>query len=269
MPDRNFPEFGSSMLGVRAAKRKAEAMKRNRSEEGIALIAVLWALTLLSLVAAALIVETRTSTRVARNMADTAAARAAADAGIQRAILDLIAPKANKTFRADGMVYGWHFADSTVRISVQDVRGKVNLNRAQEGPLAALFSVGGVDPGTAQSLADAVADFRDVDDVKHRHGAERAEYRAAGLAWGPKNAPFQTVDELEQVLGMTAEIYERVATDLTIYTGAAGSEYVPGYRIRADARSSNGGVFVREAMVLAIPEPSSVPVRFFSWQQRP
>jgi hypothetical protein len=37
------------MLGLRAAKRKAEAMSR-RSEEGIALIAVLWALTLLSII---------------------------------------------------------------------------------------------------------------------------------------------------------------------------------------------------------------------------
>ena len=63
---------------------------RGRSEEGIALIAVLWTLTLLSLIAAALSFETRINDRVARNMADSAATRAAADAGIERAILDLV-----------------------------------------------------------------------------------------------------------------------------------------------------------------------------------
>jgi general secretion pathway protein K len=51
-----------------------------RTEDGIALIAVLWLLTLLSIIAAALSLETRSDARIARNMADVAAARAAADA---------------------------------------------------------------------------------------------------------------------------------------------------------------------------------------------
>jgi general secretion pathway protein K len=59
----------------------------------------------------------------------------------------------------------------------------------------------GFDPDQAESLADAIADFRDADNLKHLRGAEEPEYRAAGLAWGPKNAPFQTVEELQQVLG--------------------------------------------------------------------
>ena len=64
---------------------------RGKSEEGIALIAVLWAIVLLSIVAVTLTFESRSSIRTARNGADTAAARSAADAGIQRAVLDLVA----------------------------------------------------------------------------------------------------------------------------------------------------------------------------------
>ena len=41
-------------------------------EEGIALIAVLWMLILLSMMAAALSLEFHSSTRIARNMADDA-----------------------------------------------------------------------------------------------------------------------------------------------------------------------------------------------------
>jgi general secretion pathway protein K len=247
-----------------------------RSEQGIALIAVLWALTLLSVIAAALIVETRSSARVARNMADKAATRAAADAGIQRVMLDLMAPEADREFRADGTVYGWPFAGSNVRISLRDENGKVNLNLAAEELLAALFSAVGVDPEKARSLADAVADFRDADHLKHLNGAEEADYRAAGLPWRPKDAPFAEVEELQQVLGMTPGIYELVAPDLTVYTfgatinpelasarltaalGQAQSRYLGRssgrlYSIRAEAKSSNGGVFVREAVARRLP----------------
>jgi general secretion pathway protein K len=102
-----------------------------RSEEGIALIAVLWMLTLLSIIAAALSLETRSSLRIARNMAENAAARAAADAGIQRAVLDLVntpgAPADARGFRTGGRAYAWRFANSTVHISVQDEASKIDL----------------------------------------------------------------------------------------------------------------------------------------------
>ena len=268
---------------------------RGKSEEGIALIAVLWTLTLLSIIAAALSLETRSNTRIAHNMAEYAAARAAADAGIQRAILDLVAspgaPKDTGKFRADGTVYAWPFAKSTVHISVQDERGKINLNEAPEALLAALFGSVGVDPGKAQSLADAVADFRDADDFLRARGAEEGDYRAAGLAWGPKNAPFEAVEELQQVLGMTAETYQRVAPYLTIYSLAGeinpamagervtgilrqtdfGSAYFsrsPGmaYSIRAEARGYSGAMFVREAVVQLGPQ-ETVPVQILVWRQ--
>ena len=263
-------------LGAHAVTGRTEAM-RNKSEEGVALIAVLWTLTLLSIIAAALSLETRSSTRIARNMAENAAARAAADAGIQRAILDLEAstgaPTDARGFSTDGTVYAWRFANCKVHISVKDEAYKVDLNIAPESLLAALFASVGVDPGKAQSLAAAIADFRDSDNLARPSGAEEAEYRDAGLAWGPKNAPFQTVEELQQVLGMTAEIYGRVAPDLSVYSvtatipaaadgrvtrilrragfDSASIATAPRivFSIRAEAESSNGGVFVREAIV--------------------
>jgi general secretion pathway protein K len=242
---------------------------RGRSEEGIALIAVLWMLTLLSIIAVALSLESRTSTRIARNMADSAAARAAADAGIQRAILDLIAaPGADtKKLSADGTVFDWRFANSTVRISAQNELSKVNLNQAPEAALAALLASVGVDPGKAQSLADAIADFRDADNLVRPHGAEEPDYRAAGLAWSPKNAPFEAVEELRQVLGMTTAIYKQVAPYLTVYSVGAGALFgTPEsvYSIRAEADGPNGAAFAREAIVQLI---GATPVQILVWRQ--
>ena len=270
----------------------------DKGDEGIALIVVLWMLLLLSIIAAALIIETRSSTRIALNMTEGAALRAAADAGIQRAILELADARSNGALdtvklRPDGTVYAWPFGNSTVRISVQDERGKINLNEATEQVLIALFRSVGVDPDKAQSLAAAIADFRDADNLMRPGGAEEAEYQAAGLPWGPKNAPFEAVEELKQVLGVTPEIYQQVFPDLTIYSasnainpalagegltgiliqaGINNSQYLRSperaYSIRAQASDSNGAVFVREAVVQVFAE-SPIPVVVLSWGARP
>ena len=49
---------------------------RSRGRNGIALVAVLWVLVLLSIIAAAFLHETRTETKLARNLVDNAKARA-------------------------------------------------------------------------------------------------------------------------------------------------------------------------------------------------
>jgi len=260
---------------------------RLRSEEGIALVAVLWVLALLSLIAALLSLETRTDARIARNSIDLAAAQAAADAGIDRAILDLISSETEKKFRADGTPYNWHFAGSDVRISVRDESDKVNINTAPAALLASWFASVGFDPNSAQSLANKIADFRDSDNLPHSDGAEESEYRAAGLTWGPKNSPFEGVEELQQVLGMTAGIYDRVAPQLTVYSvgapinpTAAGKQLAAVlrqaggtnllvsrgliYSIRSEAFRPNGGTFVREAVV---ERRSTSSPRVLSWRQ--
>jgi general secretion pathway protein K len=237
-----------------------------RSDEGIALIAVLWVLILLSIIAASVSRETRTDVSISRNMVDIAMARAAADAGIQRAILDLVSVPNTEMVRADGRIYGWRFASSTVQISTRDDSTKIDLNHAPETSLSALFASVGVDASKAESLADAIADFRDPDNFPHRHGAEAAEYVAAGLAWGPKNAPFEAVEELEQVLGMTPQVYERVAPYLTTYNPPAPTMFAEppkAYSIRAEAKCAQGATFVRAAIVQLEAGNSQI----LSWRQ--
>jgi general secretion pathway protein K len=71
----------------------------------------------------------------------------------------------------------------------------------------------------AQALSDAIQDWIDPDDTTRPNGAEIAQYKAAGLSYGPKNAPFDTVSELQQVLGMTYDLYEKIEPGITIYSG--------------------------------------------------
>ena len=44
------------------------------------------------------------------------------------------------------------------------------------------------------------------------------EYRDAGRDYGPSGAPFQSLDELRDVLGMTPELFAKLEPHLSIYT---------------------------------------------------
>ncbi|RMD62072.1 MAG: general secretion pathway protein GspK, partial [Alphaproteobacteria bacterium] len=167
---------------------------------GIALISVLWVLTLLSLVAASFTLTSRTEINLARNLESNARAEALADAGVYVALQGLLDDDPERTWRTDGTVYGWRFADGEIRIALSDEGGKIDLNFASSDLLRRLFLAAGEDEARAAALADAVVDFRDPNDLRHLNGAEDFDYRAAGMAYGAKDGPFDAVEELRQVL---------------------------------------------------------------------
>ncbi len=125
-------------------------------------------------------------------------------------------------WRSDGTVTVWRFGGGRVRVSIQDEDGKIDLNAAPDGLLRGLFLSVGLDEDASAALVDAIADFRDRDDLHRLDGAEDRDYADAGLPWGAKDAPFEAVEELQQVLGMTGEIYRRVAPALTVHSGRRG-----------------------------------------------
>ncbi len=82
--------------------------------------------------------------------------------------------------------------------------------------------MGELDSDAAARIVDAILDWRDPDDLRRPNGAESADYRAAGRKYGPSNAPFESVGEFGRVLGVTPELYRRVAGSLTVYSRQAG-----------------------------------------------
>jgi len=139
---------------------------------------------------------------------------------------------AGGTWRADGTIYAWTYGGGAIRVAVQSEAGKIDLNAADDSLLRDLFLSAswtgpdgepeGIDEVGAGALTDAIRDFADPDDLTRLNGAEDRDYTAAGLPWDAKDAPFEAVAELQQVLGMTALLYAAVAPALTVYSGAAG-----------------------------------------------
>ncbi len=192
------------------------------SSSGVVLIAVLWALTFLSLAAASFTVTMRSESHVARNLEENARARALADAGIAIGIMAMMDRDPDRRWLADGEPHLFRFAGGEVSVSVRDESGKVDLNRAPDALLRGLLVVLGVEPEEAAPLVDAIVDYRDPDQLRRLNGAEDSDYAQAGLPYGAKDRRYEAVEELQRVLGMTPSLYARMAPFVTVYSGKSG-----------------------------------------------
>lgn len=189
------------------------------SQEGMALLTVLWAIAILTIISAIFTMTIRTEINRTRNLVENGKAEGIADAGVYKAIAALLNADIVQGLRLDGTPYKWEFDGAEVRISLQSEAGKVDLNAGTDELLKGLFVSVGIEAEEARRLVDAIRDFTDKDDTRREFGAEDAEYRAAGLRDGAKDGPFDDIAELQQVLGMTPELYDKVAPTVTIYSG--------------------------------------------------
>ena len=153
---------------------------------------------------------------------DDARGQERARAGLEYALLRLSADPQRAPWRADGRTYRWQFDDASIEIKVLDENGKINLNLADAALLAAFLKALGEDDAQARQLAGAIIDWRDEDSLlQPGGGAEAQDYAAAGLPYGPRNKRFETLGELQRVLGMRGTLYRAMLPHLTLYSRQA------------------------------------------------
>jgi len=190
-------------------------------QKGIALILVLWVSVLIAVLLASFSLSARVEALQGRNLLDSTRARYAAEAGLHRAAYELRGSNPDTRWVADGRIYPIEFEGFEIEVEIYDETGKVDINVADGVLLAAMFKFGGLDEVEADALAAAVMDWRDPDDLISVNGAEEREYQAADRSYKPRNAPFETVSEIQQVLGMSFELYRELEPLMTIYSGRA------------------------------------------------
>ena len=193
-------------------------------QRGIALILVLWLTILLTVIGGSFAYGMRNEALAARNSLSLAQARALADGAIYRTVFELMRPKTlTDVWSADGTVHVWDENGSRVAVNALDESGKIDLNTAPDGLIKGLLQTAAeLDTDTAARLIDVIDDWKDADDLRRPNGAEAPDYQAAGLSYKPANAPFESVAELQRVLGMTPAIYGRIADSLTVHSRMAG-----------------------------------------------
>ena len=190
-----------------------------RLQRGIALVLVLWVALLMSVIAGSFALSARTESLQSRILFNETQARFYAEAGLNRAVYELRNPDPETRWIADGRVHKIQMDDTTIEIKIIDESGKIDLNQANEELLVGLFASQGVDYDEAIGMSDKILDWIDADEETRLAGAEDADYFAEGYPHGAKDAPFDTVPELIQVMGIDYEMYRKIEPALTVYSG--------------------------------------------------
>ena len=185
---------------------------------------VLWITVLLALIAVGIGQDARTETLLTRNHLSIAKARALADGAVERAMYEHLRPPfPEKVWFPNGAVHGWEEDGVRYAVSLAWESGRIDMNVAREPLLRGMFmSSVGLPMDDASRLVDAILDWRDPDDAKRVNGAEAAEYRNAGRNYVPSNANFETIEEVQRVLGMTPEVYAKIADLITVHSRQPG-----------------------------------------------
>ncbi len=190
-------------------------VERSGHARGVALVAVLWMVAALAVLALALAATTKSELHTAQGVRARAEAAAIGDAAIQLAVLELRStPEAQQKFTQ----FGYEFAGRAVAVDLVPASGLVDLNQASEELLTELFAgTGGEEPDVAAELARRAVEWR-TPGLTEAGG----DYAAAGVSYRPRGGPFQYPEDLLQVLGVSYPLYDRVRGLITVRGGGAG-----------------------------------------------
>lgn len=195
---------------------------RPASEDGFALMMVLGVVALLMLVAILLQRSVIAEVRSAALLAGRERIEALGDGLARLALRHLVVASPSGglsgAIRLDGTPRTCRIGQAVASISVVSTDGLVNLNLASPALMERVFSGIGLAPAEATRLAQDVVDFRSPGDESVSGGSKSARYFSAGLRHGPKTAPFATVAELDQVIGMSPDLLERLRPLVTVHS---------------------------------------------------
>ena len=209
-------------------------------DAGVALLAVMSAVTVMILVALALSGSVQIETRTAIYRKEATQAYALAAGGVQAAILEIAYPPPIDQQDKPRL---WKKGQSLVRVpyehgealvEIVNETGKLDLNVAGRKQLARLFEARGLEAPEATQLAAAIDHWRSPAGTNDSESEALEDYyRDAG--YRPAHNRFGSVEEVLRVRGMSRDIFYGTAEfsretgiryeygvgqDLTIYSGS-------------------------------------------------
>lgn len=189
---------------------------------GMALVLVLWFIVMLTVMALGLASMSRSNTLITRQLTGAVQAHYLAQAATQLVMANLLTAPEQARLPGDGSPHEITLENGLVSAVLWDESGKIDINMASEELLTRFFTGIGADEATGQSLAGAIADWRDNDNLSRLHGAEADAYIAAGMNYVPDNQLFGSTAKLRNVLGMEAEFFTKIEPYLTVYSRVQG-----------------------------------------------
>ena len=196
-----------------------------RNPRGVALIMVLWVITILSVIALEFCFAMRTEVNITKNFKEEVQLYAIAEGGVHRAIAELIfkqdpriqqmrkgltgeeIPPEKKEWVTDGRPYTLSFDQGVNELRIMGEAGKVNINTVSEKTLRNILTQLGLEGEKRDIVADSILDWRDPDDFTHLNGAENDYYQSLKEPYNCKNGNLDSIEELLLVRGVTPELF--------------------------------------------------------------
>jgi type II secretory pathway component PulK len=201
------------------------------NDKGIALLLVLWVITLLTVICAEFSWTMRTETVITRNFRDGEQAAYCAEAGINKAIVELMRnmsrPPSRSTLEEPDkeeppLVWepgigpiNFSFGDYTCAVSIEDENNKIGINaflrEAKKNPAklkALLEEKIGLEGEERDTVADSMIDWWDADhEITGVNGAEQDYYRSLAEPHACRDGDLPVIEDLLLVKGIDERIF--------------------------------------------------------------
>lgn len=191
-----------------------------RDNRGIvALILVVWIMLVLIAIVTQFSFSMRTELKIMRNFKEEEEAYQLALAGIEKAKLEILVSKepSYMYMNEEGILILDEEVENPVREGkiegrtfsyiLTDEDGKLNINSSTLEQIKFVIQQTGVEFTEVDTISDSIIDWRDENDLHMLNGAEEDYYKSLDKPYSCKDGPFDIIDELLLVKGVTPEIY--------------------------------------------------------------
>lgn len=232
--------------------------------DGFALVAVIWSLGLIALLAMAVMVGARYRARVTTNYTSVAAAEATAESAINLVIAIAALPGASGP-RVKFPLQCRMPGGERVLVTIEEETGKIDLNTTSPSTLNRFFTALTRDQSLGARIAGRIVELRNL----------RTKDTNVGATNAPARPHFATIMQLDQIDGISPRLFRSAQRLVTVRSGrsepdpeaasptlrqllslvqkatspARGLPTGGSVTIRADIRSLDGARFIREALI--------------------
>jgi general secretion pathway protein K len=189
-----------------------------QEKDGFILVAVLWILVALATLASVYAIYIANTAAAVRLYDDRLQVRTLIVAGVELTAYRLLG--LDDAHRPTSGAFGVQIGRSRVDVAFQSEGARIDLNLAPKELLSGLFAVLGAAPEDAGAYAERIIAWR----TKPPSGGQNTEaeaYQAAGLLYGPRQAPFENAAELRLVRGLPSELAGAALPFVTVFNGRA------------------------------------------------
>jgi general secretion pathway protein K len=190
---------------------------RRPGEHGFVMLVVLWVLTSAVILVSSFNGAVRGSTASAVSEVGWTKSEALIDAGVEVAAAHLIDQNKTRRWPGDGTKHIIKFAGAELTVSATDANGYIDLNKSDEKLLLSFFQKFTRSVVKAQQMTDIVMKARDAATGTGKQSQTDAASNAPQDTFSTR-AAFIDVWEFGRTKGIPADLFNRVAPYLTVYS---------------------------------------------------